>query len=254
MFYSSGWKIYRYTFSDSKSVLLAEFASQPFVYQQTLYAIEQGSVNKIVKMTLDGANRQTILASESYTGPIHKYMFDNIQVSPDGKYIAYEGDAVHNPHTYVVTNDNDPELVVSIGDYESKQPMISPTWDRQGNLYVQGSRSMNNGIYKVNSEFTTMERFDPELSNVEQPMVSPDGTKMAFIKDAKLYSINIDGTNLVEYLIDEAEINRPFWSPDSKFIAFNSKGRIFTIDINTFVYRQVPNLSVNRGNQVVWTN
>jgi len=254
LYFSNGGEISKFSFGDSKKVLIASNATQPFVHNQTLYAIESFPLEKIVRMTLSGSNRETIIESEGYKGPLYKYYFDNIQVSPDGKYIAYEGDAIYNPQSYIITNELNAELVVTLGDYDARQPLISPTWDKSGNLYMQGWKSMNNGIYKLNSDFSEIVRFDPDLTNIEHPMVSPDGKTLAFIKESKLFTMDLNAQNIKEYEIDLPNLRNPFWSPDSKYIAFNSLGKIYALDINKLIYEVVKEIYVEPGQQVVWTN
>jgi len=254
LYFSNGGEISKFSFGDNTKVLIAENAFQPFVHNQTLYAIEQTPKKKIVRMTLSGSNRETIIESEGDKGPLYKYYIDKIQVSPDGKYIAYEGDAIYNPQSYIITNELNAELVVTLGDYDARQPLISPTWDKSGNLYMQGWKSMNNGIYKLNSDFSEIVRFDPNLSNVEFPMVSPDGKTLAFVKDSKLFTMDLNTKNIKEYEINLQNIMNPFWSPDSKYIAFNSNYAIYALDINTLTYVEVKGVFADRGQQFVWTN
>lgn len=56
------------------------------------------------------------------------------------------------------------------------------------------------------------------------PAISPDGTTIAFVNDAKnIYTIRADGSDLKVIYRDEVETGWPSWSPDSKKIVFASR-------------------------------
>lgn len=252
IYYSNGGEIFRIRLSDEKDEKLFTNASQPEITDDgNIIAVESYPLERIIVSDHSGADRQSIIESESYTGPKFKYMFDKPRISFDQSYIAYEGDNVHNPITYVV-NSNNGELVATIGDYDARQPMIAPSWSPDGSLFVQGWTSMNNGIYKVSSDFTTMERIDPNLSNVSQPSVSPDGTKIAFIRDGKVWTMGTDGSNPQLLNSEISNFAMPTWSPDSKYLAVTSSGSIHIIDFAELTITKLSNAYSSAGNQMCW--
>jgi Tol biopolymer transport system component len=230
IYYSNGGEISRIRLSDETVEKLFTNASQPDITEDgRILAIASPPIEKIIYSDHSGANRQSLIESESYTGPKYKYMFDKPRISFNQAYVAYEGDNVINPVTYVI-DANDGSLVATIGDYDANQPMISPSWAPDGSLYVQGWTSMNNGIYKVAADFSSMERIDPNLSNVSSPSVSPDGQKIAFIRDGKIWTMGLDGSNPSMLNTEISNFRMPTWSPDSKYLAVTSSGSIFIID------------------------
>lgn len=171
----------------------------------------------IIYSDLTGANKTTVLLSTN-PGPVHVRVMDTPRISYDEKYIAYGGGGLTNVTTFII-NAKSGELLLSIGDLETKQPCLRPSWAPDGSLYFCGLTSMNNGIYKLSSDFLTVTRIDPNLTNVEQPSVSPDGKSIAFIRDSKLWVMDIDGQNPKQLYVGDLSFKAPTWSPDSKFIA-----------------------------------
>jgi hypothetical protein len=56
------------------------------------------------------------------------------------------------------------------------------------------------------------------------PAISPDGTTIAFVNDAKnIYTVKADGSDLKVVFRDKVEAGWPSWSPDSKKIVFASR-------------------------------
>jgi Tol biopolymer transport system component len=233
IYYSTAGEIYRINLVDQITKKLFTNARHPDVMDNgQILAVETYPNTRIIYTDITGANRTSLIVSESYIGPLYKYYLNRPRISYNQNYVAYEGDNVYNPNSYIV-NASDGSLVVTIGDYNSKQPMISPSWAPDGSLYVQGWTSMNNGIYKVSADFTSLERIDPDLSNVSAPCVSPDGKNIAFIKDGEVWTMSINGENPTQLYSSLANLRMPVWSPDSKYIAAVSSGHICIIDIKS---------------------
>jgi Tol biopolymer transport system component len=253
IYYSSAGEIYRMQLSDQTTKKLFTNARHPDVLANgQILAIEGYPTTRIIYTNLTGADRETLIESESYTGPLYKYYLNHPRISYNQNYVVYEGDNVHNPNTYVVNATNG-ELIVTIGDYDSRQPMISPSWAPDGSIFVQGWTSMNNGIYQVSSDFTSIVRIDPNLSNVSSPSVSPDSKSVAFIRDGEVWTMGIDGSNPKQLYSSLANLSMPVWSPDSKYIAAVSSGHIFIIDIKAMTGTEITKVHyVGEDNQLCW--
>jgi len=252
IYYSNGGEIARIKLSDQTVEKLMSNATQADITSNSdIIAVESYPTERIIITDLYGANRQSIIESESYTGPKHKYYFDRPRISFNQQYIAYEGDDVYNPITYVI-NSTDGSLVATIGDYDERLPFISPSWAPDGSLFVQGWTSMNNGIYKITPDFSSIARIDPNLTNVSHPNVSPDGSKIAFIRDGKLWTMGLDGSNATLIQTNVDDITMPTWSPDSKFIAASGDGKLYIIDIGNKVVTQLEHAYASEGSQLTW--
>ncbi|MBA4494656.1 TolB family protein [Paenactinomyces guangxiensis] len=87
------------------------------------------------------------------------------------------------------------------------------------------------GIYKMNEDTTAVTRITDGVS-VD---ASPDGKKLAFIKNDSLYISDIDGKHQVRLTKSRFPVydSSPRWSPDGKKIVFSrSDGNIYSIDKN----------------------
>ncbi|MFA7326213.1 MAG: hypothetical protein WC121_06080 [Candidatus Kapaibacterium sp.] len=252
IYYSNGGEIFRLSLTNMTDQKLFTNAVNPDVTSDGfILAVEAYPLERIIYSDLSGGNRQSLIESESYTGPKYKYVFDCPRISYNQSYVAYEGDAISNPITYVI-DANDGELVAIIGDYDQRQPMISPSWAPDGSLYVQGWTSMNNGIYKVSVDFTSLERIDPNLSNVSEPSVSPDGKRIAFIRDGKIWTMGLDGSNPTLFNSEISNFHKPTWSPDSKYVVATSYGRLYIIDLEGQKLTELSKGYASDGNQLCW--
>ncbi|PKL84749.1 MAG: hypothetical protein CVV22_11210 [Ignavibacteriae bacterium HGW-Ignavibacteriae-1] len=252
IYYSNGGSVYRIRLNDEKDEELFSNADMPDVAADgRIVAVEAYPNTRIIVTDLTGANRVSIIESEGYKGPVHKKYFDKPRISYNQQYIAYEGDAVLNPITYII-DANDGELLLTIGDYDDSFPCVAPSWAPDGSIYVAGWTSMNNGIYRVSADFTTMERIDPDLNNVYSPSVSPDGTKVAFICNGKLWTMNSDGSNATQINTTINNFAMPTWSPDSKNVAVTSYGTIYIIDLVALTVTEIDNAYASSGNQLCW--
>jgi len=211
---------------------------------------------RLIITDLTGANRKLILEGSGNNDPIHRKWMYYPRISYNQKYIAYCG-GINARVTYVIdaiTGD----LVATIGNENTYQPMYRPSWAPDGSLYLMGyNNSQNNGIYKVSSDFKTITRVDdPKFTNVAYPSVSPDGKSIAFIRDFKLWTMGIDGTNPKQLYVEGLTFYIPTWSPDSKYIAAVSSGSgafayIFDLANNTFTkLKTIEGLDIN--DQLCW--
>lgn len=119
------------------------------------------------------------------------------------------------------------------------------------------AKHANRILVPIRGDIFIQEQLGSELKQVYlgsdalNPQLSPDGQRVAFVKNGEVHVINIDGSNLKQLTFGEAEHNITngladylaqeemerldgfWWSPDSKFIAFEQVDEnhipIFTI-------------------------
>lgn len=249
IYYSHAGEMYRLNLSTITSAKLFTNARHPDMFANgDILAVEQYPLVRLMRSDMTGANRNTILSGTDYTGPKYRQYMNRPRVSYNQQYIVYEGDNVYNPNSYVI-NSSDGSLVATIGDYNQSQPMISPSWSPDGSIVVAGWTSMNNGIYKVTPDFSSMKRVGPDFPNVSDPSVSPDGNFIAFIRDGQLWTMGIDGSNPTQLYVSGRYFRMPVWSPDSKYIAaLNSVELTGKITIFEPQKKQITDLTTTGGN------
>ncbi len=244
VYYSTGSKIYRINMKTLQTQSLFENASFPDTKENgKLLVCENYPKHKLIFTDLTGANRVKILELDGY--------MDHPRLSYDKKFIAYDGGSVYNPVTYVI-DANSGEPIATIGDYSKRQPLYRPSWAPDGSIYVCGWTSMNNGIYKVSADYTTITRIDPDLSNVTLPAVSPDGKLIAFIRDQQVWTMNIDGTNPQQYYVSGETFSIPTWSPDSKYIISATAFSAYVFDVVNNTYTDINSGYISESDQMCW--
>lgn len=219
-----------------------------------LLVVEQNPPARLIFSDLTGANRTPILVSSEFPGPIHLRNFVNPRISYDQQYIAYNGLSVNNTSTFVI-NAKTGELLATIGNYNDSTPLYNPQWMPDGTIIANGATNMNNGIYKVEKDFKTVTNLTPNLTNVQYPSVSPDGTKIAFVKDQQVWMMNSNGTNPIQLYASGKRFYKSTWSPDGKYIAAieDDKGHIFIIDPVALTAKELDIVHrVEQNDQLVW--
>lgn len=155
------------------------------------------------------------------------------EVSPDGRYIAvsltsWSGYKIEKNGTYVFDKSGD-----IVAQFENK---YQPDWTPDGRLVLTGAyigassdekistdKDGEQGIFLSGKDFSSLRRIDPGFDNPPpaNAAVSPDGERVAFIKNNHVWVMDMDGENahpLTASGGDNVE-SFPCWSPDGKFIA-----------------------------------
>lgn len=179
-------------------------------------------------ISANGAQKQIVL-KENHDIPLdilYDDFFHDPQQSPDKQYIAYDNG---NQAAVCYVVDLIGNLLLTIGDekYGSKVRYERPVWGKDGSIFVQGEKTFNNGIYKIDKDFQFITRIDPNLSTVSSPTVSPDGATIAFVVNGDIWLMGTDGSNAHQLTTGKSSLDFPTWSPDGKWIA--CQGPIFDI-------------------------
>ena len=82
------------------------------------------------------------------------------------------------------------------------------------------ARDGNNEIYTSNTDGSNITRLTNDPGYDDQPAWSPDGTRIAFIRNSNLFIMNADGSNVVQRTFSGG-CQDPTWSPDGTKIAFS---------------------------------
>ncbi len=187
----------------------------------------------LVEYSKDGTTKRVIVKSEIYAPYEETYndAFKSPQLSPDGKYIAYEGQFGYRFDMYVVERQTG-KLVTQFFEDFTVAGFERPSWTPDGRIVFSGKPNANPGLYITSKDFKTYERIDQDLSDPRQPKVSPDGKLIAFILNDHLYTLNIDGTNLKQITTSDWKESWPTWSPDGQWIAIYGNTSILLVPLN----------------------
>jgi Tol biopolymer transport system component len=105
------------------------------------------------------------------------------------------------------------------------QPTIPPPCTTNcGKIVFVSDRDGNSEIYTCNADGSNVIRLTNDAAADGDPTWSPDGTRIAFIKNmvdgwGHLYIMNADGSNVVQKTFT-SDARNPAWSPDGTKIAF----------------------------------
>lgn len=255
IYFSKDYKIYRLNLANNSSDLLFTDAYHPDITKNgEILCVDRGSRESIVFANATGFNRKKILlAALDSKEPRYLWSFNYPRISYDQKFIAYQVGGLSTTTSYIIKTD-DGSLVTEIGDIDVQNGFIHPSWAPDGSIIVEGSFSSNAGLYKVSKDFSKIEKFNLDNSNLKNPSVSPDGKFIAFISNDKLLVMNFDGTNIRQLYISEERFSKPTWSPDSKYIAaIENSGQIYIFDpVNLITQPVGPKYSVENFSQLSW--
>ncbi|MFC2107277.1 T9SS type A sorting domain-containing protein [Bacteroidota bacterium] len=181
------------------------------------FASDRDGQKEIYFMNADGSS-QTRITNTAFNeyGPTW---------SPDCSKLAYRADGgiyyfdILDLSTGLVGS---PQLVIQIGG-------ASHEWTPDGWIIFDSPETGNWDIYMVKTNGDSLINITASAENAFGPNVSPDGTKIVFVKGPRLWVMNIDGTN-PQQLTDGPMDFAPVWSPDGSHIAFTS-GTGLNLDI-----------------------
>jgi len=100
----------------------------------------------------------------------------------------------------------------------------------------------NSDIYSCNADGSNVTRLTNDAGWDGDPAWSPDGTRIAFIRNNNLFIMNADGSNVVQKTFTNDAMN-PAWSRDGNRIAFTNTtdwAQIMVIDLNNGAVSTLP--------------
>ena len=88
--------------------------------------------------------------------------------------------------------------------------------------YSMEANKGNTDIYLVNSDGSSLRQFKASAVNEKEPVFSPDGKKIAFIRDSQIWTANIDGSEELQITNLSTGASGIEWSPAGDKILFVS--------------------------------
>ncbi len=204
---------------------------------------------KQVVLDLTSDYRFDPVVHKTYSGNI-----DEIATSPDSKYTAF----VIRGEVFITENDKDKSRSVNLTNSSSRDRMVK--WLSDEALIFISDKEGQNDIYLLRSDdpkeknlFKTLKRkmirLTKTMEDESNPVVSPDGKYIAFIRGrGELIVSNISASNglsnerrLIEGWDTPEGVS---WSPDSKWLAYS----LSDLDFNEEVYIQKIDNSIKPVN------
>lgn len=219
-------QIRTWSFEDRASTLLFE-GSQPekLAGDEILFADDADTFDPwvIAIGSPDGSTR-TDVATPGLYGSAYRPRADE-----DGARIAY---------THYVGGFNPDEDGTKILDRGGAQLGFLPglfdaDWTPDDRLVLAGTlttvggdteSSATPGIYITDAALGSLTRIDGSLNQPQQPAVSPDGERVAFVVGGHLWVMGVDGSEPHAVTAGPKQETHPRWSPDGEFIACISYG------------------------------
>lgn len=177
---------------------------------------QDGTEHELYIMDADGRN-QTRLSTE-----LRIRYSERLSVSPDGARILIDKDTPSGQFALSYVPLAEPDLRVKLADGFASSPVWSP--DGRRIAYCAGSGSGGEQVIVMNADGSDARPLTNDGSRHLFVDWSPDGSKLAFMRDYQLYVMNIDGSDQRPLLAGFAR--NLAWSPDGTMIAFESGARL----------------------------
>ena len=207
-------------------------AGQPFVTSNGDVITVSGKfpkANYLVQVSDPGFNNNKKLLDLS-DGWIGGKIY-GIKLSPDGKLIAA---GITSYGDYKI--DKDAVVVFDLnGNIIAKfNEKYQPDWTPDGRIVMSGSLMSESadgkvytksepGIFISSKDFSSVERIDPGFDDPSpvNVAVSPDGKRIAFVKNHHVWVMDINGSNAQQLTAPggDNEESFPAWSPDGNYVA-----------------------------------
>ncbi len=157
--------------------------------------------------------------------------------SPDGTKVAFTSQRDGNREVYTmnVNGSSQTRLTASAGD--DQQPTWQTLQTSAFKIAFRAARTGGGDIYTMNQDGTAQTNIYPVTGADDQPAISPDGSKILFVKSSDIYSINADGSGSAVQLTTNAAFDgMPAWSPDNSKIVFmtqrDGNSELYTMNAN----------------------
>ncbi|MCT9081691.1 cell wall-binding repeat-containing protein [Streptomyces fulvoviolaceus] len=157
-----------------------------------------------------------------------------------GRYVVYStgGQLVYGPSDAswaprpLLTDAQEPSTVCD------EDPTVSPAGLVAFSRRINYGCYDNDGVYVYDPTAKTVKRV---LTDAAQPAFSPDGSKLAFVRNvdgglSQLFTANADGTDVQQITTDGRGYQNPSWSPTGTRIIFDAHTSGDSSDVHTIEY------------------
>lgn len=181
--------------------------------------IYKNTNNDLVESTQLGYNT-TLIVKQNMSTPFDQLYDDNFtnpRLSPDRKYVAYEG---VNGNFYVVPRAGGQPVAKWESTGGKPTGYHSPSWTTSGKILVAGDPDLNPGLWLLDINNPAPTAVGTGLVKPMYPNASSDG-RVCFVMNGYIYVMSLTDLKPTR-LTDSTWINTsrfPTWSPDGKWIA-----------------------------------
>jgi Tol biopolymer transport system component len=91
-----------------------------------------------------------------------------------------------------------------------------------GKIAFVSDRDGNSEIYVMDPDGSDVTRLTNDPAGDLAPAWSPDGRRIAFVRNREIVVMNADGTGVTQLTDGRCCSDNPAWSPDGRSIAFDS--------------------------------
>jgi Tol biopolymer transport system component len=194
----------------------------------------------------------TFTLEEAEQVTFENHSITHLDVSPDGKWIAFSSDRKGNADIWIMNKKTKELRQVTTSEASD----TSPGWSPDGkNIVFQSDRNGNNDIFQkpvaggITLQLTSHQKLDRE------PKWSPKGDEIVFYSNrtgsSEIYVIPSSGGDPRRLTTEGPYNNDPVWSPDGSKIAFRSnrtgEQEVFYVSSKGGKPIQLTNLGVKRA-------
>ena len=184
-------------------------------------------------------------ADQVITLPSNAVNLNGSATDPDNNITSYQWSKISGPSSFTIANPNSVQtqvtnLVEGVYQVELKVTDAGGLFDKDTvqvtvmmnlpptcttcKIVFVSDRDGNSEIYTCNTDGSNITRLTDDPGNDDDPVWSPDGTRIAFTSNrdgsSEIYIMNADGSNVVQRTFSGG-CQDPTWSPDGTKIAFS---------------------------------